>query len=163
MWAMQAAAGTLLLLVGLSSLYHAAEGSTAAGVVSWTPPHHTRHLQSSCDTGSFPELKPVSAVLEPHRHCCTGCSKFNAAYSACAAGTSPHRTAVVLAWPHALCRPSWTLGQQAWSGLAQTIRCAGCCCGWRYCWGQRIHAAAGGPPQPGHPLQSRGSVFLARS
>jgi hypothetical protein len=52
-----AAAGSLLLLVSLSSLFSSAQGRNITG---WAAAAHARHLQSSCDTGSFPELKPVS-------------------------------------------------------------------------------------------------------
>lgn len=54
-----AKAGLLLLLfscLGLQAVVHGSNMTALATV------GHTRHLQSSCDTGSFPELKPVSTA-----------------------------------------------------------------------------------------------------
>jgi hypothetical protein len=50
-------AGRLLLALSLFALQALADGSNALAVGSW---QHARQLQSSCDTSSFQELKPVS-------------------------------------------------------------------------------------------------------
>lgn len=49
-------AGLLLLLCSCLSLQAVVHGSNVTALAAVG---HTRHLQSSCDTGSFPELKPT--------------------------------------------------------------------------------------------------------
>ena len=113
-----AAAGTLLLLVTISCLSSSVQGRNITG---WAAAAHTRHLQSSCDTGSFPELKPVSF------HQCQAVSCILAVYISIAVYSSTHcHQAVNLYLPDSAftCRQFWTREQQGWSGQEPMIRCA---------------------------------------
>lgn len=61
---MQPPAGMWVLVVVLAALLSTA-GGTGGQLSTW---QHARHLQSSCDSGTFPELKPVSVLQLAVQH-----------------------------------------------------------------------------------------------
>ena len=111
--ALSSRTGLLLLLCSLVPLYTAAAGAVELPSRAW---QHARHLQSSCDTGVFPELKPVSRELRGLT-CCLQLTHLQKSSSQTTRSAISHPMTPV-------CRQFWTPKQLALSGREWMIRWA---------------------------------------